>query len=294
MRKVRTMWKRTITVPAPYDFAHALERLALDPLLAVDLERRRITVPLHLDGLKVPVVIESIGTKDDPRFVVSAPHPKRQEDIIERVSHLFQWRTPLGPIYEHFRRTDLAPLFAEYEGMPLVLDFDLYFCLIKCLIHQQLHLKVGYRLTERFVKTFGTEVAGVWFYPRPEEVAARSYEDVRALQLSGRKAEYIVDVSRLIADGKLRLDELEQMEDGEVMERLTAVRGIGPWTVQNFLLFGLGRPNVFPPADIGLQRAVEKQFGLQKRPTAKEMAALGERWKPYASYAALYLWRSIE
>jgi len=288
------MWKRTITVPAPYDFAHALERLALDPLLAVDLERRRITVPLHLDGLKVPVVIESIGTKDDPRFVVSAPHPKRQEDIIERVSHLFQWRTPLGPIYEHFRRTDLAPLFAEYEGMPLVLDFDLYFCLIKCLIHQQLHLKVGYRLTERFVKTFGTEVAGVWFYPRPEEVAARSYEDVRALQLSGRKAEYIVDVSRLIADGKLRLDELEQMEDGEVMERLTAVRGIGPWTVQNFLLFGLGRPNVFPPADIGLQRAVEKQFGLQKRPTAKEMAALGERWKPYASYAALYLWRSIE
>lgn len=288
------MWKRTITVPAPYDFAHALERLALDPLLAVDLERRRITVPLHLDGLKVPVVIESIGTKDDPRFVVSAPHPKRQEDIIERVSHLFQWRTPLRPIHEHFRRTELAPLFAQYEGMPLVLDFDLYFCLIKCFIHQQLHLKVGYRLTERFVKTFGTEMDGVWFYPRPEEVAARSYDDVRALQLSGRKAEYIVDVSRLIAEGKLRLDELEQMEDGEVMERLTAVRGIGPWTVQNFLLFGLGRPNVFPPADIGLQRAVEKQFGLQQRPTAKEMAVLGERWKPYASYAALYLWRSIE
>ncbi|MED3730701.1 DNA-3-methyladenine glycosylase [Geobacillus stearothermophilus] len=288
------MWTKTVTVPAPYDFAHALERLSLDPLLAVDRERQRITVPLVLDGCFVPVTVEGVGTKDDPRFVVSAPFPERQDEVMERISHLFQWRTPLGPIHEHFRRTDLAPLFAEYEGMPLVLDFDLYFCLIKCLIHQQLHLKVGYRLTERFVKTFGTEVDGVWFYPRPEEVAARSYEDVRALQLSGRKAEYIVDVSRLIADGKLRLDELKQMEDGEVMERLTAVRGIGPWTVQNFLLFGLGRPNVFPPADIGLQRAVEKQFGLPKRPTAKEMAALGERWKPYASYAALYLWRSIE
>ncbi len=248
MRKVRTMWKRTITVPAPYDFAHALERLALDPLLSVDLKQRRITVPLHLDGLKVPVVIESIGTKDDPRFVVSAPHPKRQEDIIERVSHLFQWRTPLALVYDHFRATELAPLFAEYEGLPLVLDFDLYFCLMKCLIHQQLHLKVGYRLTERFVKAFGEERDGVWFYPRPEEVAARSYDDLRALQLSGRKAQYIVDVSRLIAEGKLRLDELGQMEDGEVMERLTAVRGIGPWTVQNFLLFGLGRPNVLPPS----------------------------------------------
>ncbi|AGT30839.1 DNA-3-methyladenine glycosylase [Geobacillus genomosp. 3] len=288
------MWTKTVTVPAPYDFAHVLERLSLDPLLAVDRERQRITVPLALDGCFVPVTVEGVGTKDDPRFVVSAPFPERQEEVMERISHLFQWRTPLRPIHEHFRHTELAPLFAEYEGMPLVLDFDLYFCLIKCFIHQQLHLKVGYRLTERFVKTFGTEMDGVWFYPRPEEVAARSYDDVRALQLSGRKAEYIVDVSRLIAEGKLRLDELEQMEDGEVMERLTAVRGIGPWTVQNFLLFGLGRPNVFPPADIGLQRAVEKQFGLQKRPTAKELAALGERWKPYASYAALYLWRSIE
>ncbi|KAF0993905.1 DNA-3-methyladenine glycosylase [Geobacillus sp. TFV-3] len=288
------MWQQTVTVPAPYDFAHALERLALDPLLAVDLERQRITVPLHLDGLKVPVMIESIGTKGDPRFVVSSPHAERQGKIMERISHLFQWRTPLGPIHEYFRQTELAPLFDEYEGMPLVLDFDLYFCLIKCLIHQQLHLKVGYRLTERFVKTFGEERDGVWFYPRPEDIAARSYNEVCALQLSGRKAEYIVDVSRLIAEGELRLDELGQMEDGEVMERLTAVRGIGPWTVQNFLLFGLGRPNVFPPADIGLQRAVEKQFGLPKRPTTKEMAALGEQWKPYASYAALYLWRSIE
>ncbi|MFC0297685.1 DNA-3-methyladenine glycosylase family protein [Geobacillus jurassicus] len=288
------MWQQTVTVPAPYDFAHALERLALDPLLAVDLERQRITVPLMLGDLFVPVTVEGIGTKDDPKFSVSAPCPERQGEIVERISHLFQWRTPLGPIHEYFRQTELAPLFDEYEGMPLVLDFDLYFCLIKCLIHQQFHLKVGYRLTERFVKTFGKEMHGVWFYPRPEDIASRSYDDVRALQLSGRKAEYIIDVSRLIAEGKLRLDELEQMEDGDVMERLTAVRGIGPWTVQNFLLFGLGRPNVFPPADIGLQRAVEKRFGLSKRPTVKEMAALGERWKPYASYAALYLWRSIE
>ncbi|KYD24844.1 DNA-3-methyladenine glycosylase [Geobacillus sp. FSL W8-0032] len=288
------MWKQTITVPAPYDFAHALERLALDPLLAVDLERQRVTVPLHLDDVKVPVAVESIGTKDAPRLIVSGPHPERQQEIIERISDLFQWRTPLASVHGHFQATELAPLFARYEGLPLVLDFDLYFCLVKCLIHQQLHLKVGYRLTERFVKTFGEERDGVWFYPRPEEIAARSYEDLRALQLSGRKAEYIVDVSRLIAEGKLRLDELRQMEDGEVMERLTAVRGIGPWTVQNFLLFGLGRPNVFPPADIGLQRAVEQLFQLPKRPTAHELAALGERWKPYASYAALYLWRSIE
>ncbi|MBB6284874.1 hypothetical protein [Geobacillus subterraneus] len=165
------MWKQTITVPAPYDFAHALARLALDPLLAVDLERQRITMPLHLDDVKVPVAVESIGTKDAPRFIVSGLHPERQQEIIERISHLFQWRTPLASVHRHFQATELAPLFARYEGLPLVLDFDLYFCLVKCLIHQQLHLKVGYRLTERFVKTFGEERDGVWFYRSASEKA---------------------------------------------------------------------------------------------------------------------------
>ena len=78
------------------------------------------------------------------------------------------------------------------------------------------------------------------------------------------------------------------------MEELLSIRGIGPWTVQNFLLFGLGKQNVFPKADIGLQRAVQRLLGLSEKPSAKQMEELSKRWEPYLSYASLYLWRSIE
>lgn len=288
------MWQQRVDVAPPYDFAHALERLALDPLISVDIAKQKVIVPLYIQNKPAVVTVESVGTKDEPSFLVTAPYPERKNEMMERISHLFQWNTPLAPIHEHFQRTELQPLFAKYEGMPLILDFDLYFCLMKCLIHQQLNLKVAYRLTERFVKTFGTQMDGVWFYPRPEDIAALSYDELKQLQLSGRKAEYIIDTSRLIAEGKLSLEELARKSEAKVMEALLSIRGIGPWTVENFLLFGLGKRNVFPKADIGLQRAVQRLLGLSERPSAKQMEELSKRWEPYLSYASLYLWRSVE
>jgi DNA-3-methyladenine glycosylase II len=288
------MWQQQIEVAPPYDFSKALKRLALDPITSVDIAKQKVIVPLYVQQIPIAVTVESIGTKEEPRFLVTAPYPERKNEVIERVSRLFQWNTSLEAIYEHFQRTELQPLFTEYQGMPLILDFDLYFCLMKCLIHQQLNLKVAYRLTERFVKTFGTQIDGVWFYPRPEDIAALSYDELKQLQLSGRKAEYIIDTSRLIAEGKLSLEELAHQNEEEVMEQLLSIRGIGPWTVQNFLLFGLGKPNVFPKADIGLQRAIQRLLGLSQKPSIKQMEELSKRWKPYLSYASLYLWRSIE
>jgi DNA-3-methyladenine glycosylase II len=288
------MWQQQVEVAPPYDFSKALKRLALDPLTSVDIAKQKVIVPLYVQQIPIAVTVEGIGTKEEPRFLVTAPYPERKNEVMERVFRLFQWNTPLELIYEHFQRTELQPLFAEYQGMPLILDFDLYFCLMKCLIHQQLNLKVAYRLTERFVKTFGTQIDGVWFYPRPEDIAALSYDELKQLQLSGRKAEYIIDTSRLIVEGKLSLEELAHKSEEEVMEALLSIRGIGPWTVQNFLLFGLGKPNVFPKADIGLQRAIQRLLGLSQKPSIKQMEELSKRWEPYLSYASLYLWRSIE
>jgi DNA-3-methyladenine glycosylase II len=288
------MWQQQVEVAPPYDFSKALKRLALDPLTSVDIAKQKVIVPLYVQQIPIAVTVEGIGTKEEPRFLVTAPYPERKNEVMERVFRLFQWNKPLELIYEHFQRTELQPLFAEYQGMPLILDFDLYFCLMKCLIHQQLNLKVAYRLTERFVKTFGTQIDGVWFYPRPEDIAALSYDELKQLQLSGRKAEYIIDTSRLIVEGKLSLEELAHKSEEEVMEALLSIRGIGPWTVQNFLLFGLGKPNVFPKADIGLQRAIQRLLGLSQKPSIKQMEELSKRWEPYLSYASLYLWRSIE
>lgn len=281
-----------IYVQPPYDFTRVCERLANDPLIRI--HHNEITVPLYVNEKPLLACVKSVGTKEKPVFVVSCDEEQHKEEVIARLSRIFHWDRPLAFIHHHFIQTNLRDVFIAHEGTPLVLEFDLYFCLMKCIIHQQIHMKVAHRLTERFVHTFGERLGDVYIYPRPERVANASYDELRALSLSERKAQYIIDISRLIVEGKLRLEEMHSLSDEEVAKQLLSIRGIGPWTVQNFLLFGLGRPNVFPKGDVGLQRAIERTFQLDHRPTMKEMDAFQRMWEPYASYAALYLWRSIE
>jgi len=288
------VWQERVEIQSPYDFSRVLERLSLDPLSNIDIEKQKIIVPLYVDDIPVPVSVQSIGIKEHPSFLVAAEHNDLKERIIERISEIFQWKTPLTPIHNHFLNTELRDIFIQHEGTPLILDFDPYFGLMKCLIHQQLNLKFAFCLTERFVKTFGREINGIWFYPRPKEVAELTYDQLRELQFSYRKAEYVIDTSKLIADGKLDLEQLRNASDEEVAKTLLPIRGIGPWTVQNFLLFGFGRPNLFPKADIGLQNAIKKLLNLKDKPSYEQMDELSKQWEPYLSYASLYLWRSIE
>ncbi|MGX1902278.1 DNA-3-methyladenine glycosylase family protein [Thermolongibacillus altinsuensis] len=288
------MWQEKIQVQPPYDFSLVLQKLGQQPLICMDLNEQWIRVPMYIEREPVVVSVQSIGSRQEPCFLVSADQAKFKDEIIERIATIFQWNVPLKPIQEHFLQTELRDLFIRFEGMPLMLDVDLYFCLLKCIIHQQVNMTFAYRLTERFVKQFGMEKDGVWFYPQPETVASLHYDDVRALQFSAKKAEYIIDLSKMVAEGMLDLNELASHSDEEIMKRLLPIRGIGPWTVQNFLLFGLGRPNIFPKADLGLQKAMQRLLALEKKPTMEQMDAMSERWKPYLSYATFYLWRSIE
>jgi DNA-3-methyladenine glycosylase II len=97
-----------------------------------------------------------------------------------------------------------------------------------------------------------------------------------------------------VLDGRLDLVGLKKHPDDEVMRQLVAVKGIGRWTAEIFLMFRLGRPDIFPADDLGLMNAVQRAYGLRKRPDAKRLRKLGEAWKPYRSVAAWYLWQSLE
>ncbi len=286
------MWEEKISLAGPYDFDLALDRLRLDPLHAVDLEKRSIKVPIRFGSEQLVTEILGIGSLKEPSFIVKGKN--RKEDSIKRLSEIFGWKTELTKVHEHFQDTELNSLFQKHYGTPFVLEFDPFACLMKCIIHQQLNLAFAHTLTERFVKSFGNEVDGVWFYPTPESVASLTVEQLRELQFSGRKAEYAIGIGEIVASGKLRLDKMDQMSDEEVASELTKLRGIGPWTAQNFLMFGLGRPNLFPVADIGLQNAMKQYYQLEKKPTVEEMVERIKPWEPYLSYASLYLWRSIE
>lgn len=288
------MWKENISATSFYDFDYTLLRFNLDPLCRLNREERWVDVPVKLENEKHVVRVEGHGTTSEPSFTIIGESEKRKDELLSHIHSLFQWDVDLEKVHEHFLDTNLAQLFNAHPGTPIVKDFHLYDCLMKTIIHQQLNMKFAFTLSTRFVHTFGEQVDGVWFYPTPETVAKLDYDQLRELQFSQRKAEYVIDTSKLIVNGELDLEELAGKDDEEVMKRLTKVRGLGPWTVENWLLFGVGRPDLLPKADIGIQNALKFYFEREGKPSIPEITEMSTNWEPYRSYASLTLWRSIE
>jgi DNA-3-methyladenine glycosylase II len=200
----------------------------------------------------------------------------------------------MSPAEEHLAATDprLAALIARskrYEPRPAVLvrPFD---ALAESIAYQQLS---------------GKAAATIWgrvraLYPRrkwldPKLVATTPDEKLRACGLSGSKTAALKDLAAKTIDGTVPSGPaLARMSDEEIIERLTAVRGIGRWTVEMLLLFDLGRADVWPVTDYGVQKGYAKTFGKRKLPTPKQLQRAGEKWRPYRSVAAWYFWRALD
>ncbi|WP_379971100.1 DNA-3-methyladenine glycosylase family protein [Ectobacillus sp. sgz5001026] len=286
------MWSATVSLESPYNFEQVLQRLSIDPLNIIDINEQLVKVPIRLNNEQDVVTIKATGTFEKPAFQLSGTMNTAEAE--ERIREIFGWNVQMEQMLTHFRSTSLRPLSERYAYTPIVLDFDPFASLARCIIHQQLNLKFAFTLTQRFYTTFGTSMDGVWFPPSPERVANISVSELRELQFSQRKAEYVIGLAEKIVDGTINIGELRHLSNEEIEKKLLPLRGIGPWTVQNFLLFGLGRKNLFPKADIGLQRAIQQLFKLETKPTDEFMEQLKNEWEPYGSYASLYLWRSIE
>jgi DNA-3-methyladenine glycosylase II len=288
------MMKETIHIEGPYDFDQVLKRHSMDPMKKFNLEERSIFVPVVQKGQSCVVEVTASGTVNNPAFILTSHQEADAEAVIRNISEIFQWNRSLIPIHEHFVQTDLKEIFNQFHGTPLVLDFDPFSSIIKCIIHQQLNMTFAYTLTDRLVKNFGYNIDGVWFFPQPEVLANVTVTQLRELQFSTRKAEYVIDIAKAVSEGSLELQIIKDLSDEEIFDTMIKIRGIGKWTIENFLLFGLGRPNLFPMADIGIQNALKKLYQLDKKPTIEEMEQYKQGWEPYLSYASLYLWRSIE
>jgi DNA-3-methyladenine glycosylase II len=272
-----------------------LDRLSLDPLNAVDQADRSVKVPYYLPHGNGEVIrVQATGTTEEPQFTVTFENDEHLEEKYSRIAQIFQWHIGLHDVHEHFLQTELKPIFEEHLGTPIILEFDPFASIVKSIIHQQLNLKFAFTLTHRFVTTYGWHKEGVWFYPSPEKTARITVEELRELQFSQRKAEYVIGLGQKVASSELNLETLANETDEIIIKELTKIRGIGPWTAQSYLLFGLGRPNLFPMADIGIQNALKRLYKMDRKPTQEELEQFSSPWHPYLSYASLYLWRSIE
>jgi DNA-3-methyladenine glycosylase II len=124
----------------------------------------------------------------------------------------------------------------------------------------------------------------------PDAIAELHLDDARAIGLSRQKHAYIQGIANAVLSGELDFDALAQADDDTVMAQLTALKGVGRWTAESFLLFGLRRPDVFPAQDLALQMAAKRLKGLAERPSAPALRELAEPWKPHRSAAARFLW----
>jgi DNA-3-methyladenine glycosylase II len=160
--------------------------------------------------------------------------------------------------------------------------------LVRSIVGQQLSTSAATTIHGRLLVLVGEA------NPLPEDWLALNDPDMRAAGLSRQKIAYIRDLARHVKDGELPMDRLHLMSDDEVIEALTAVKGIGVWTAQMFLMFRLGRPDILPVLDLGIRNAFRRAYKLRKDPTAKRMQALAKSWAPYRSVASWYLWQSLE
>jgi len=153
---------------------------------------------------------------------------------------------------------------------------------------QQLSTKAAATIFGRFKDLFPPDRK-----PTPDRVMTLGDDQLRACGFSRAKAAFVKDLAAHVLDGRLDLKRLKKHPDDEVMRQLVAVKGIGRWTAEIFLMFRLGRPDILPADDLGLMNAVHRAYRLRKRPDAKRLRQIGEAWRPHRSVAAWYLWQSL-
>jgi DNA-3-methyladenine glycosylase II len=165
---------------------------------------------------------------------------------------------------------------------------DAYGALLRAIVGQQLSTKAARTIFERLTGLFDDHT------PTPRELLDADPEQLRGAGLSRAKVAYLRDLAERVEDGDLELDRLAELPDEEVAEQLTEVKGLGQWTVDMFLIFHLGRPDVLPVGDLGIRRAAQIAYGLDELPGAAELERIAEPWRPWRSLACLYLWRSMD
>jgi DNA-3-methyladenine glycosylase II len=180
--------------------------------------------------------------------------------------------------------TDIIDIVGDYTLKKKNHHFSV---LVESIISQQLATGAAEAIFKRFKNLYPK-------FPTASEILSTKKSKLRLVGLSGMKIEYLKDLSRHIEQGSLDMKSLAKKNDEDVIASLTQVKGIGRWTAEMFLIFSLGRQDVFPVDDLGLRKGVQKVFSLPDIPKPKEVDKIGQRWKPYRTIVTWYLWKSLQ
>lgn len=193
-------------------------------------------------------------------------------------------------IKNHFKKTDpvlyaaITPELVFELGRP----YDHFTGLCRIIIGQQVSTKAAQSIFKKFCDLFSKK------QPTPQKVLNVTEAKLRSAGLSASKAKSIKHLAEMVVNKQLPLADIEQHDNDRITELLIAVRGIGPWSAEMFLIFYLGREDIFSPGDLGLRTAIKKLYNKRELPSPEAAAKIARRWAPYRSYACLILWHSLD
>jgi DNA-3-methyladenine glycosylase II len=276
-----------LPLPGPLDIAASLQlfsRWGDDLIDRWDGETLVRTLPVG-DGA-VAYACRVAGTVEEPVLHVTLEDSAPREAVEQAVRNTF---VPAPPEYPELLQSDpvVAHLDGRFPGLRPVRQFDLLAALVRCISAQQVNLRWAATTRRRLAETYGEphRVAAQTLYSLPaERLAAASPSEIRTLQFTTRKAEYIVAAAEAVASGHLNLEELAALPDEEVISRLTSLRGIGLWTAEWILARTLGRPRVVA-GDLGVRKAVGLAYLGMPLPAEAEVRAATAHWGPSAGVA---------
>jgi DNA-3-methyladenine glycosylase II len=190
---------------------------------------------------------------------------------------------------DHLKKSDviLASIIARVGPCKMAYRDPTFEMLARTIVFQQLSTKAATTIYRRLEEAAGGALT-------PDAIQNLSVGEMRRAGLSRQKLGYIRDLAEHALSGKVDFARLPSMNDEEVIEALTDIKGVGVWTAHMFLLFSLRRPNVLPVGDLGVRMAIQRAYRKRKMPTPKQVEQIARGWHPYCSYAAWYLWRSLE
>ncbi|MGP4081784.1 DNA-3-methyladenine glycosylase family protein [Pseudalkalibacillus sp. R45] len=295
-----------IMIDGPFSFRHTFKRHhrstdTLNPMV-IDQDENRFIKWIHL-GEKPYLLDATIEHSQNGVSIVTNTKKKDKKEaqaIREYLSRMFGTGNSLVDFYDGFRGNEkIEILINEFHGMRVLSNPDLFEVMVDTIIGQQINLTFAATLKERFIRFAGDirplDGVDLYLFPRPEAVAELEYEQLRELSFSQRKAEYIIDFARNVVTGRIDIEQLWTSSNEEIIKELLPFRGIGRWTIECLMLFGLNRPDVLPAADIGLRNAVRLIYELDLQPQTEEirMLAQEENWNPWESYITFYMWQYL-
>ncbi|MDN4494742.1 DNA-3-methyladenine glycosylase family protein [Ureibacillus aquaedulcis] len=254
---------------------------------------------IKIDGQLVLLKIGEATNSIRVEFSVGEPTPAMRGKAASYIWGWFDLEQDLEPFYEMASKDKILQKVAnDYRGLRIIGIPDLFEALTWAVLGQQINLTFAYTLKKRFVEQYGESIThegnAYWIFPEYKAIASLSVEELKNLQFSTRKAEYIIGIAGLMTSGQLSKEKMLEIQEYEpVKKSLMAIRGVGAWTADYVMMKCLHHAAAFPIADVGLHNALKQQLGLERKPTIVEIEELAKAWEGWQAYATFYLWRSL-